>query len=424
MKEFYGRNIHLIQMLMRGCLWYALLILIGYQTFLKKGQFHPYGTLLIFPVMMVYYLIHTYIKNQKLKLGLILVFAIALLAFTEYPKYFVIAELVLHIGYGYNKQDKEKLFGLYPERWLYGIPGIVLFLILLILHRMWSDNNLPNLEYLPEHAGRFMVTAWIVYLILYVINGYMKNFYEHFSRYHGEVQREVMDRAKRSNSAMIVILSVCGLAGMAMVTLVPAGFYQGLLNAGKKLLALLLGLFLKNIDSQDKKQIIGRYLGTPGSAPSFGNAVGGGDDQGIVMYIVQIALIALVIYTVIRIYKKFLVRYHVETDTAEFASPRGETEISYEKKEQKFWGARFGNSNRDKIRKMYYQMIGKRYSKQTGKEQDRISDSHTPKELSQLLSSTGEEKRVLDALTVYYEKARFSDEDCTEEDVETVKNML
>lgn len=424
MTQFYGKQIYLIQLFMRGCIWYGLFILFGYQVSLKTGEFHPLLSMLIIPVMLFFWFLRNTIKNQKLKWLALIVVPILLIVFTDFPWYFLLIEAALQISNEIFKEDKVQNFGVFWETWLYKLPGILLMLFLLILHSIWSQSNIPDLAYTPEYAGGFLLGAWVLFLILYMINNYMKNFYRHFSRRYGPIQKEAFNRAKRSNYAMMVILGVCGIVGMILFTFVPMGIYEKIVSALKILLASLLGIALENIPKTGMNNQSAEYFGTIGAAPIGVGGEGIQFNENIFSGILIAGLITLLVMLIIKIYRGFLVRYQVETDTAEFVSPREEEEESYGEKRRRFFSVRFGNSNRDKIRKMYYQTILKRFSRQTKERQNKVSNVHTPSDLSRLLSSTPGEKQVLDEMTVYYEKARFGKEESTEEDVEKVRNLL
>jgi hypothetical protein len=78
------------------------------------------------------------------------------------------------------------------------------------------------------------------------------------------------------------------------------------------------------------------------------------------------------------------------------------------------------------VRKYFYKSVIKHID-----EEKKLSDTLTPMELSEYaLSNEGsigkdeakEERKI--QLTAYYEKARYSKEECSKEDVQTVKHML
>lgn len=420
--QFYRRQIEGIQLFMRGCIWYGLLILMSYQDYLSGGKFRPFFSMLLLPCMLVLWFLRIYIKNTKWKLAVLLLLPVLFLYLTGLPWFFLIVEAVLQVSHEYFKEDSVQRFGVFWETWFYKIPGILLLLLILILHEFWTDGNPLELVYGPRYAGGFILAAWILFLILYMINNYMQSFYRHFSHRFGAIQKEAFQRAKRSNYAMMVIIGICGIVTMFLFTFVPMSFYRKLLSALKLLLGRILGLVLPEFEEYDFGTAQVEDLETLEIEPIHGGKLYIGSDGKIFSAILAVGLVALLIWVIVKIYKGFLVRYQVETDTAEFVSPREVEEKVYQEKRKGFF-VRFGNSNRDKIRKIYYQTIMKRYSRLSKERKEKITNTQTPSDWSHLLSTTPEGKKALAGLTVYYEKARFGREECKDEDVEMAKKL-
>lgn len=427
--DFYGREIYLIQTLMRGCFWYALCILTSFHSYQDgRGEFHPFRLLLIFPVLLGLWAIRTFIRKRKLRVFLLIAAATLLAVALPIPWYLFAVEVLLHLFAFYQPEKNLRKFGAFWETWLYWTPGVIVFLLLLFLHMLWTEDGSRQLGVSPSFAAGCMLVAFGVFLALNLINNYMKNFHEYFAGRRNVVEKEAFARAKRSNYTMISILLVVGAVVMFLFTFLPLGLYQALWKWIRYLFSRILGIAFSSMD-----QLGSRYDGdldvggdmTPSGSPDIRVAAESSGVGGQILGIILILGIVLgLAWLLIKFFKGVLANYHVGTDTAEFVSRWGEEEELYEKRGNLFFHKKFGNSNREKVRKSYYQTIVKRFGRMPEEKKRSIRTGQTPKEWSNLFADSPGDRERLRELTRYYEKARFGKEDSTQEEVEAVQELV
>lgn len=242
------------------------------------------------------------------------------------------------------------------------------------------------------------------------------------------VGKEAFLRARRSNYTMIFVLLVVGAIIMLLFTFLPLGLYRALWNGIRYLLSRFLGMTLSSMEQlgggRDNNLGVGGQL-APSGVPDVKAAPEGAGVGGQILGILLILGIVLaVVWFLIKFFKGVLVGYHAGTDTAEFVSMREENENIYEEKNLSRFRKKFGNSNREIIRKGYYQTILKRFSRMTAEEKRTVRTSQTPGEWSRIFAKSPKDREFMRELTGYYEKARFGKEECTIEEAEAVQELV
>lgn len=425
--SFYSREIYLIQTFMRGCFWYALGILTSYHAYQSgRSEFHLWRLLLIFPAVLALWAIRTFIKKRKLSAFLFVAAAVFMAVFRLLPWYVSVIEGLLYLAAFFRPENNLRNFGAFWETWMYGALGVAAFLFLLLLHTVWSEDADIRLALQPSFAAGCMLAAFGVFLVLNIMNNYMKNFHQYFGGRKNVVGKEAFLRAKRSNYTMILILLVVGAVVMFLFTFLPLGLYRALWNGIRNLFARILGMAYSSMGQLGSGNDSG-FSVAGNQAPSGGLDVeaaqmNGGVGGQILGVLFILGVVLAVAWFLIRFFKGVLANYQAGTDTAEFVSMREEN--VYEKRGGSFFHKKFGNSNREIVRKNYYQTILKRFGWMTAEKKRTIRMGQTPKEWSRLFAKNPEDRECLRELTGYYEKARFGQEDCTTEEVEAVQNLV
>ena len=426
--KFYRREIYLFQTLMRCCLWYALAILISYYLYQHgRGEFHPFRLLLIFPECLALWAIRNFVKQRKLCVLCIIVSAALMAVFLPIPWYLPTGEAFLLLFAFYRRRGNQREFGAFWETW---VPGVVLLLLILLFHMLSTQNLRPKVSISPTYASRFILFFFGLFLVFYVLYGYMKNFHEYFVGRGTIIGEEAFLRARRSNYIMVFILLLAGAVIMFLFTFLPLGIYQALWNAVKSLFARLLGIAFSSMDqlgSGANGNSIGSGMGdvTPEVTPHINAAEPASGIGGQILGVLFIlGILFVIVWFLLRFFKGVLANYQAGTDTAEFVSIHSrEEEIYGEKRSRSLFYKKFGNSNREKVRKYYYQTMLKRFGRMSSEQKANVRTGQTPKDWSNLFANSPDDRKRLWELTEYYEKARFGKDDCTEEEAEAAREL-
>ncbi|MGB4659777.1 MAG: hypothetical protein WBI07_11380 [Mobilitalea sp.] len=279
----------------------------------------------------------------------------------------------------------------------------------------------------------------IIYILFFLLNLYLINF-EHFFRSHSEVANVPISQIKITNHTMIFLFGGFGVIVMLLFAQLPI---RQILNKLRDFLLWVLKHVISLFDLTGTQEVsekadssaeqVAGELGGLIAEESKHSALWYAIQDALILlmkYIVILALVLLIAFAIYKIYQFFYSKKTKEMrDKVEFVSP-------FEKKEKlnpipKLQNGKagfnfFAKSNSEKVRKYFYKSVIKHID-----EEKKLSDTLTPIELSEYaLSNEGsigkeeakEERKI--QLTAYYEKARYSKEECSKEDVQTVKHML
>lgn len=144
--------------------------------------------------------------------------------------------------------------------------------------------------------------------------------------------------------------------------------------------------------------------------------------------LIVIFLLMILVVSLYRIYKLFyLKKLSADKEKIEVASLLRDSWSSFFDKvntRRKKLLQRYGNSNNERIRKLYHKAV----VKHNKKEQE--LKYQTPKQLSRYAvgcdsnQAQEEKEKMAETLTVLYEKARYSKEECSRAEVREVKNLV
>lgn len=425
--NFYRREIDLIQTLMRCCLWYAFAVLSSYFLYQSgRGEFHPFPLLLLFPEALVVWVICAFVRKRKLCVACILACAALMAALLPVPWYVPVGEACLRLYAFYRQKENGRKFARFWESW---IPGTVLYLLFLLFHQISAQKTRVRVQISPAYASRLLLFFFGLFLVLYVLYAYMKNFHNYFAGRGGRIGREMFLRARRSNYAMLLILLPAGAAVVFLFTFLPLGIYRAVWNGIKWLFARILGIAYSSAGQ----------LGTGGNGNGAGSGMGAGTLETappvkaspasgiggqILGTLLILGILFAVIWFLIKFFKGVLANYQAGTDTAEFVSVRSGEEKRYpEEKSGGIFHKKFGNSNREKVRKYYYQTMTKRFAQLPPARRANVKTGQTPEEMRRLFTTNEADGRRLAELTAYYEKARYGENECSAEEAEAARKL-
>ena len=144
--------------------------------------------------------------------------------------------------------------------------------------------------------------------------------------------------------------------------------------------------------------------------------------EKIMVYVVIVALalaiIALIGWLLYKMFLAFYARKRHESDTIEFLNPFDKKEKAERVSDPSaltFWERLFGNDPNQRVRKSWYKTVKTRLPE--------VSAPMSPGEISEGMSQTESERRTAAGLQAFYEKARYSNQECTKEDVTAVKQL-
>lgn len=264
----------------------------------------------------------------------------------------------------------------------------------------------------------YMIFSFAFFIISWIMYKYAFRFYEYYKQ-----GRQADARGKRQlRHVFFLILFVLSVLVLAII-FVFGTFLTPVLNvAWNWIVRIALSFLMEYLlgwDGLSEKEAASsdQGIGEAGAAvrpePMFDKS----PIMQFVPFLVTVILVIAVVYLVWKLYKTILANYKIEADEAEFISIKEEK--SYIDREEKGNAIKFGKTNKEKIRKIYINIINKRKRKLD----ITILPEHTPKEIKTLLAYKEEKEKLADELTEIYEKARYSNQECTQEDVEKVKAL-
>ena len=286
--------------------------------------------------------------------------------------------------------------------------------------------------------NRFFLIFGIIYGMLYILNRHQVNFYYYLKKYEDKANIP-FQQINRSNHTFIIIFVILSSISTLFFIRLPLGrvlYHLGILLRNL-LKALLSGL--KNTPPEVKEEesilpeedfAIEEMLPMEEQTPSeFWIAV-----SKVLLVATSvlfvILVIALIIYGLYKIYKKY---YQTKgqgsgEEQIEVLSPFEKLDLGYTRGKRSLQQAihqLIDRSNNDRIRKQYRKAI------QRNTKSDKILKYYTPTELSKYAVDTDKQKLEKEkaqeaekTLTALYEKARYSNTECSKEEVLSVKNII
>lgn len=372
-------------------------------------------------------LLLSYIMRNQLKhiwsfllLHLLLITIIFLLSPALLPKILFSAYMLIISIYELSQRLKEENL-----RKANSNPSLLLVFILLILL-----NTQLHLEYL----NTFLLQLTVIFIVLYFINSYLVNFEQYFTLQQ-ETSNVPFRQIKAANHTIILFFLGIAFACMISFTKLPMSkLFYALVNGFLSFLRWFFSLFggshnkvLPQEESTPSYPLndYEEIMELPQSSPLMEYI------QKILMVVLSIAaviaLLALLSYAVYKIYQAFYGdKKNLLRDSTEFLSPFDRKEKIHSNaphiRKKRVSLPLWNQTNSDKIRKSFYKAILSNKNEKPG-------ISATPFELSYYILTDNQTvspgiKEQVESLNFYYEKARYSREECSKNDLKEFKELL
>ncbi len=326
---------------------------------------------------------------------------------------------------------------------IYYILAAVIYLIILTIVAYYRRNNENKLEntsalllipvvmlYIACYfTGMAMLQQIcfilsVVYVLLYMLNKYLLNL-ERFAFNHEGMTNIPFHQITNSNNVMIGFLS--GLFLVVMIVFAQVPLDRLIISLGKQFIRLLRYLISliqfkepEEIPEPEEEDVM--IEDYPLQEPSRLMEIISEILQWVAVILMILFVVTVVLYTLYQIYQYFYLKSE-ETikDKIEFLSPFVQRE-RMKREHKKRLGGLFGRSNNALIRRYFTRAVAANLTP------DEVPDkSLTPSQLSGYIlkeEDIDDLQNRKNLITGYYEKARYSDEPCTREEVRFLKKLL
>ena len=277
--------------------------------------------------------------------------------------------------------------------------------------------EIPQVSMKEELRG-YLVAASLVVLLVYFVNLHFKNINTTLSNVN-EMLNQPAQKIQKFNQK-ILFYFILG-TGIFIVLALVFHIDRGLLALGQGLLWLiryLVSLIPKGEAASEESIFQEESMPENTNENMEFEAVGPNPFwefmEYVVMVAVVIALVAVAIYALYRFYKWFYSRKPevISTDEYEETTTYIEMEERDSRKKESFW-SRFRMTNEKKVRRIYRKRL-----EAPMKTQELLKISDSPKEILDKMPSEG-----LENLTKLYEKARYSNQPITKEEVKKAESI-
>lgn len=273
------------------------------------------------------------------------------------------------------------------------------------------------------------LTFWlaVLFILLHFLSRYLYNYVKYFQA-HASITNIPYSQIRSSNNVLVMFLGLLILLLLLIASGLPLN--ELFMHLGQFLLQLIRPLILLLLKDEPEEGTESFDITTEY------NEVEVAEDSPLLLIIYKviewllfilaaIALIILITYFIYKLYRYFYKRSKNEAaDYVEFLSPFAKKEASNKASSRSSMKI-FGHSNNAKIRKLFYKSVSSSVKDSTA-----LSKNLTPSELTKLLDlgalseATGAYDEQRKQITEYYEKARYSNLDCSKEDVKQIKQLL
>lgn len=369
--------------------------------FMHYETFHAYNTFYIGIVVIVYYFTKCFINNGKLAFIIHLLAAISVLFVVNgavEDKILVFLPAIILMSYSMKRKSEA--------------PFILLDMgILVVSYVVGFSINSESATVIPFFATLIYIVA---YMLWYNITNLNKMVSE-----NGAVKSFNAEQSISVNSVMMAIfIVVCIIVMIISPYLRLEGIMWGFLNALWKLVILFFGMFKFDI-SDDSKKLAERLEENKNvalhSEPKIGIEMEMTQGMIILNVIAGIFAAFICVFLIVMLVKAIRnFKYYKSTgnDVKEFIKPlaRGDRVDGT----RKIAGFTRANTNKDKVRLIYYKLI-----KSKNKKTKNILGLDTPVQMSQKYIGWDDNSKII---TDTYEKARYSNYEIKSNDVDIIKN--
>lgn len=396
----------------------------GYQN--GRGSFQPVLYMSLLLIMLFVYWLSGKAGNTLTALGISTAAGILLALWIpiEGRKFwFLAASVIAAVSPFIRLQGDGNGDGMYGIRfrklhrlgyWGFGI------ILVNILHTITNNRITDTYPLSPRVCQYYMIGSFIIYVTASILIQYTFRFMNYY-REAGTIDAKSERQVRRSGlvagtiillSVFLVILLSVRPLNVLLNFLIPKVLYA------VSFCALSLAGRLKELNTLDFNKITETAQSTVSGAAKV-NRIGGAGIPG-APAILALLLLAGSGWLVWRIYKSILANYELGNDKAEFIPIHEKKEIEISDIKKPFYKTIWGNTNNEKIRKNYFRVIKRRMEKV----KNHRLKSRTPKELMTVLGKGEADKKNIKKLTQYYEKARYGNEECSEEEVWESKKII
>ena len=406
MNKEYVLRIDIINMILRFLITFTLsslfiLLVTGEDTYIWMA-------LILLPVSIMSFVINSYAENIWINLGLHLVLLVGCIYMTDH--------IVLKIAFG--------AFVIIFAVLQFAVTNISLpFVSVFLLIYLIISYAYPGLTLLKQ----FFFYLATLFGLNYLLKMYYVNFYIYFQN-HKEKTNIPIKQIKSSHRLLIT-----GFLGFCLIVIMvfskfPLGYIFG--SIGKYLMQLIGLLSNRSVSDQIKTEDVvqeGTNLqqgvpstGLPEAEPSKFMEI---TDHIASVVFIGIFIAIIIIFLGKEFYKFY--QFYYKKKVRDIGADKIEVALPLEKSRIKFFGQQgtsrkgifnlFGLSDNDRIRMHYRKAV------QKNARLEKELKYKTPSQLSEYALSSKEKSA---ALTALYEKARYSHEECSREEVQSVKNLL
>lgn len=319
--------------------------------------------------------------------------------------------------------------------------AVIVPFILFFTKRLHAEKNAHYLNLSPLLAMVFII-LWIiadqmdfaplatliivvacVFLMLCLLGQYLNNFYDYMEN-NSQVANMPMGAILHSSNGVMAIFMVLAMACILLFTNLGLG---RLITALKELLLTGIRYLLSLAPEGDPTQYSTNVEAeTSAAAPPQFMAEDGGTSpimvaiSNVIFTILQIALIVgaavLIIYTIYQLYRRFgSFNFTKKAKIAAQDDCNDVVEKIVTSKKSRHSLFFTGTMPEDKIRRLYYKKIRAAHKKEP------VPQTRTPSELTQSLQPSDTEAAA--RFTALYEKARYSNQPPTAEEIATAKGL-
>lgn len=421
-KKGFGNIFDIFQHIAFFQVVYSVLLTINYNMYQgNKVEFQPViYYLMIILVGLIIVFEKLFVERWKLILAEAAVSIILTLILPVSSKFWFLSGCLVIclrsiIKFNYRFSDSET----YSERfrslnkvWL----NVIIIILSFLFHLFSSDYN-PELIS-PNVCNIYLMASFEIFIIMNIMTKFSFKFYE----YYRQNRINDLNSNKNIRYSFFIIL----FASIVLVTTIFILFGNLFVPILNKILVIILRIigsffllgFHPNNEYFDEEMSGEVVTDTKLNIKSGKNLLSDSQINLIAPMVILFLVICAILFAAWKLYKGLLANYKTQEDVVEFVPIRDyDTEYKYNYNKTKPYKFRFGKTNIDKVRKLYFDMVYTR----TKKYDISIKASRTPKEISSSLVQKESEKDILTDMTEMYEKARYSNDDISDDEVSSMR---
>lgn len=266
----------------------------------------------------------------------------------------------------------------------------------------------------------FYLLLAVIYIVLFLSNMNLINYSKYFMIY--ENHHSIPAQIKKANNKVILILAILCLLMMCLFFFIPASeivsyigkIFKQLWNELKQFMPKLGNRFSNPNSLSDSPDTTNAHAqnSMPDAWYPFWQSL-----YVLLHPLVVIAIVTIAVLMFKKLLKHYRIKRHDVNKTIMLDEKREKLENPVKNLNIKKLTSILSPSNNTKIRKYFYKAIIQNHTVK------KLSKDMTPTQLSAVAvkSDNTENKKLL---TGYYEKARYSPWECSNDDVQAVKNLL